>query len=186
MDATVQLLEEGSTFADLPIETIADRAGISRTTFYDYFGDKRELLLRLSGAILRDWLEEADEWRPGGDLTESRAGLTRIIRSRIAVQRHPVMRAVVEATAYDPAIRAAWHAHHENEIARAIRLFEAEREAGRFQPYGSTLEARARALHWCVEQTVMQEIVLGSSADEDEVIAAICDVVIAGVRGIRD
>ena len=46
--ATEELLTEGATFAELNIEKIATRAGISRTAFYFYFRDKRELLVRLT------------------------------------------------------------------------------------------------------------------------------------------
>ena len=48
LEATEALLEEGASFADLSIERIATRAGISRTAFYFYFRDKRELLMRLT------------------------------------------------------------------------------------------------------------------------------------------
>jgi AcrR family transcriptional regulator len=183
MAATEDLLREGTGFAELPIETIAARVGISRTTFYDYFGDKRELLLRLSGALLDDWIAEADEWRPGGDHDATRADLRRIIGAMVEVQKHPVMIAVVEATFYDLEIRAAWVAHQEAEIARAVRLLEAERAAGRFRAHASELEPRARALHWCIQQTVLQEIVLRPNVEEPKMIDAIADVMIVGVRG---
>ena len=45
LTATEQLLGEGASYADLNIERIATRAGISRTAFYFYFADKREVAL---------------------------------------------------------------------------------------------------------------------------------------------
>src|SRR3712207_7614489 len=48
LEATEALLAEGASFAELNIERIATRAGISRTAFYFYFRDKRELLVRLT------------------------------------------------------------------------------------------------------------------------------------------
>ena len=39
--ATEELLRDGASYADLNIERIARRAGISRTAFYFYFRDKR-------------------------------------------------------------------------------------------------------------------------------------------------
>src|SRR5437870_620924 len=42
--ATEELLAEGASWADLGVERIATTAGISRTAFYFYFADKRELL----------------------------------------------------------------------------------------------------------------------------------------------
>ena len=51
--ATEQLLAEGSSYADLNVERIATAAGISRTAFYFYFRDKRDLLMRLAGDVDR-------------------------------------------------------------------------------------------------------------------------------------
>jgi AcrR family transcriptional regulator len=183
MAATEELLREGSSYAELSVETIAARAGISRTTFYDYFPDKRELLIGLSAALLADLLAEAEEWRPGGDHDQTREELRYIIKASARIQRHPVSIALAEATSYDPVIREAWNAQQDFDIARAIRLLEAEHAAGRYRPHQSTLEARARALHWCIQQSVMQEIVLRQNLDEDEVIDALCDVMIVCVRG---
>ena len=60
--ATEELLAEGVSFADLGIEKIATRAGISRTAFYFYFADKRELLMRLTEEVNALLFEQADAW----------------------------------------------------------------------------------------------------------------------------
>ena len=67
MEATEKLLREGNSYADLSVEAIAARAGISRTTFYDYFEDKRELLLAIAMTVSAPFLREADDWRPSDD-----------------------------------------------------------------------------------------------------------------------
>src|SRR4051794_37712872 len=48
LQATETLLGAGSSYADLNVERIAKAAGISRTAFYFYFADKRDLLMRLA------------------------------------------------------------------------------------------------------------------------------------------
>src|SRR6478735_5474345 len=63
--ATEALLSEGASYADLNIERIATRAGISRTAFYFYFSDKRELLMRLTGEVSALLYEQADIWFSG-------------------------------------------------------------------------------------------------------------------------
>jgi AcrR family transcriptional regulator len=184
MEATEQLLREGHTYADLGIETIAARAGVSRTTFYDYFEDKRELLLSLGATLINDVLQEADEWRPGDDHDQTKAELRRIIRSLVRMYRHPVAIAIIEATFYDEAVRAAWRAEQQRHIERAVRLLSAERDEGRFQPHDSTLEARARALHWSIHGTALHEVALKQDIDEEDIIDALVDVNILGVRGV--
>src|SRR5918997_7125630 len=63
--ATEQLLEEGASFAELGIERIATKAGISRTAFYFYFRDKRELLVRLTEDVNAELIAAASTWWSG-------------------------------------------------------------------------------------------------------------------------
>jgi len=65
LQATETLLEEGASFASLSIERIATRAGISRTAFYFYFADKRELLMRLAADVAEQFYREAGTWWSG-------------------------------------------------------------------------------------------------------------------------
>jgi AcrR family transcriptional regulator len=183
-EATEQLLREGHTYADLGVEAIAARAGISRTTFYDYFEDKRQLLLSLGASLISDALHVADEWRPGDDDDQTKAELRRIIRSLVRMYRHPVSIAIIQATFYDEVVRTAWREEQQRHIERAVRLLTAEHEGGRFQPHGSTIEARARALHWSVHGTALHEVALKQDIPEDEIVDALVDVNILGVRGV--
>jgi AcrR family transcriptional regulator len=182
--ATEQLLREGHTYADLSVETIAARAGISRTTFYDYFADKRELLLSLGATLIDDVLAEHDEWRPDSDPDRTRTELRRIIRALVRMYRHPVAIALIEAAFYDDVVRTAWDHEQQRHIERAVRLLTAEQDAGHFQPHGSTIEARARALHWSIHGTALHEVALKQEIDEDEIVDALVDVNILGVRGV--
>jgi AcrR family transcriptional regulator len=101
VEATVLLVRDGATYAALSVETIACKTGISRTTFYDYFTDKRELLLAITREVLRDELGVADEWRPGDGHDETKAELRRIILAFVRIYEHPAVAAIVEATYYD-------------------------------------------------------------------------------------
>src|SRR5215218_4696159 len=65
LEATRALLADGASFADLPIEQIATRAGISRPAFYLYFRDKRELLTRVTEGIADELYREAEHWWRG-------------------------------------------------------------------------------------------------------------------------
>ena len=184
MDATEELLREDHTYAELSIEAIAARAGISRTTFYDYFADKRELLLSLGATLISETLGEAEEWRPDGDHDRTKDELRRIVRTLLRVYRHPVVLAIIEATFYDVEVRAEWRREQSRHIARTVQLLQAEADAGRFQPHGSTLEARARAIHWSIHGSALHEVALTPEIDEDEVVEALVDVTLISVRGV--
>src|SRR5215218_9651793 len=70
LSAAEGLLEEGVAYADLGVERIARRAGISRTAFYFYFKDKRDLLVRLTEGIGDELYLAAQGWwnsDPGPD-----------------------------------------------------------------------------------------------------------------------
>lgn len=184
MEATEQLLREGQAFADLHVEAIAARAGISRTTFYDYFDDKRQLLLSLGATLVDEALAARAEWSPGDDHDTAKAELRGIIRALVRMYRHPVAQAIIQATFYDDAVRTAWRAEQDRHIAIAVRVLQGEADAGRLQPHGSTVEARARALHWSVHGTALHEVALRQNVPEDDIVDALVDVNILGVRGV--
>src|SRR2546423_14757803 len=60
LEATEGLLGEGASYTDLSVERIATRAGISRTAFYFYFHDNRELPIRLTEAAAKRLYAEGD------------------------------------------------------------------------------------------------------------------------------
>lgn len=59
-----ELLRGGVTYTELSVEQIAHAAGISRSTFYLYFRDKVDVLLRLSGSLKTESFAIAEAWRP--------------------------------------------------------------------------------------------------------------------------
>ena len=65
--ATEELLASGNSYAELSVERIAAAAGRSRTAFYLYFRDKRDLLMRLTEAVAETLYDEADRWWSGTD-----------------------------------------------------------------------------------------------------------------------
>ncbi|KUI28763.1 TetR family transcriptional regulator [Mycobacterium sp. IS-1742] len=73
--ATAEQLLEARPFAEISVDDLAKGAGISRPTFYFYFGSKEAVLLTLWERVIREAdaaLEQAasdvtseDVWRPG-------------------------------------------------------------------------------------------------------------------------
>src|SRR3954469_11199927 len=106
--ATEQLLGEGASYADLNIERISTRAGISRTAFYFYFADKRELLMRLTEDITEQLYAQADLWFSGQDDPEEeiREALSNI--ADLYAEHGPLLRAIVEVSTYDEEVAEFW------------------------------------------------------------------------------
>ena len=145
LEATEALLGEGASYADLSIERIATRAGISRTAFYFYFHDKRELLMRLTEDVAERLYAEADAWWSGDG--DGPAELDSALRKVIALYReHGVLlRAVVEAAAVDDAVAGFWRALVGRFVEASRRRIEAEQAEGRIGPMPAARD-RVRAL----------------------------------------
>jgi len=168
LEATEGLLADGRPFADLKIEEIATRAGISRTAFYFYFRDKRELLMRLTEDVAEILYSEADVWWSGEDGPEA---LEAALRSVIGHYRehHVLLRAVVEASAYDEVVATFWR-------ALMGRFVEASRKRIDSEPI-------AFSLTWMTERTCYQRLVAGLPLDDEEFLAGLIHVWTAAVYG---
>jgi TetR/AcrR family transcriptional regulator, ethionamide resistance regulator len=169
--ATEQLLGEGATYADLNIERIATRAGISRTAFYFYFADKRELLMRLTEDVTDELFTQADIWYSGsGDPEpEIREALSNI--ARLYEQHGPLLRAIVEVSTYDEEVAVFWRellGRFEN--ASRTRII-AEQEAGKSS--GCDPAATAFALCWMAERVLYQELVQGAPIPREDLVESL-------------
>ena len=130
LEATETLLREGASFADLNVERIARGAGISRTAFYFYFSDKRELLMRLSEDVTNELYEQADIWWSGdGDPADDiREAITRV--ATLYTEHAPLLRAIVEVSTYDEEVAGFWRASSPASSTRRERRILDEQAAG--------------------------------------------------------
>lgn len=103
-----ELLTEGETSADLGVERLAGRAGISRTSFSFYFRDKREVLERLTVTVAGELYAAAEIWWSGPGI--SAAALRTSIEDVSArfVQHGPLLRAIVEVGTYEREVAEHW------------------------------------------------------------------------------
>ena len=165
LEATEALLRDGASYTELSIERIATRAGISRTAFYFYFHDKRELLMRLTEDVADLLYAEADAWWSGED--DGPAELERALRQVIALYReHGVLLgAVVEAAAVDDAVAGFWRALVGRFVAASCARIEAEQAAGRIAPMPA--EEVSFSLSWMTERACHQRLAQGSGLDDD-------------------
>ena len=179
--ATEELLEEGASFAELGIERIATRAGISRTAFYFYFRDKRELLLRLTEEVTRRLYAEGDIWFSGDGAPEDQ--LARALRNVASLYREHgnVLRAIVDAASADQEVAEFWHRIIERFVGATQRAVEDERRSGR-AGVGDP-RATAFALCWMTERTFHQQFVLSEPVPQDELVAALTGIWVRTIYG---
>ena len=181
LEATEELLAEGNSYADLGIEKIATRAGISRTAFYFYFADKRELLERLTEEINALLFEQANVWFSGqGDPEEE-------IRTAIAniaalYREHAVlMRVIVEVATYEAGVATFWRSTLDRFVAATERRILEEQQAGR--AHDGHARATAFALTWMTERTLYQDLVQEEPVPHAQLVDALAGIWLRSVYG---
>lgn len=158
--AALELLAEGTPFAEVSIEQIVRAAGLSRPTFYTYFRDKRELVLELGAALMEDVATAADPWLRDdeGDIRDTLAGVLDAFR-----RHRPTLGALVEAATYDSEVNAFWHVFHQRFLDTAAeRLRRNDRSLSE-----ARAQARAFALVWMTERTFTEHLMSDAGIEED-------------------
>ena len=179
--ATEELLSEGASYADLNIERIANRAGISRTAFYFYFRDKRDLLTQLTADVAELLYQQAEIWFSGeGDPdAEIREALTNI--AALYDEHGVLLRAIVEVATYDEQVAQAWHGLLGRFVDATRRRIEAEQAAGR--AVAQHAHATAFALCWMTEHTMYQHSIEGQAFSTADMVDALVGIWLRSVYG---
>lgn len=179
--ATEDLLAEGGNFADLGIERIATRAGISRTAFYFYFADKRELLERLTEEINALLFEQANVWFSGaGDPHEEiRTALGNI--AALYREHAVLMRVLVEVATYEAGVATFWRSTLDRFVDATERRILEEQAAGR--AHDGNARATAFALTWMTERTLYQDLVQEGPVPHDALVDALTGIWLRSVYG---
>lgn len=174
LEATDALLAEGASYAELRVEQIATRAGISRPAFYFYFRDKRELLMRMTEDVAEQLYDEADAWWSGE--SDGRLELRRALERVVGAYREHalLLRAVVEASAYDEPTAGFWRALVARFVEASRRRIEAEQALGRIPALPA--EETAFALCWMTERACYQRIVRGADLADPAFLEALLGV----------
>lgn len=191
LQAMEELLGEGASYASLSVERIARRAGISRTAFYFYFADKRELLMRLASKLADELYREADAWWSGaGDGPEQ---LTAALGKIAALYRAhgPLVCAIVEVSTYDELVGPFWQSLVGRFVdASAGRIGAESRRESRLataaappHPPTPTPHATAFSLVWMTERTLHQMLVQDAGVSDEGLVRALAGVWVATVYG---
>lgn len=175
--AVEELLAEGAPYAGLSVEQISRRAGRTRTAFYFYFRDKRELLVRLTTEVNAELMAAADTWWSGdADLREA---LRRI--AALYAEHGPLLRAVVEVSTYDDAVATYWRELVGRFVDATRERIEADQAAGTAKdgPAG----AMAFAMVWMVERAFYEQRVQDAPVAVDDLVEALSEIFTRSVYG---
>ena len=179
--ATEQLLGEGATYADLNIERIATRAGISRTAFYFYFADKRELLMRLTEDVNEELYQQADIWFSGSGDPEAEIREALVNIARLYEQHGTLLRAIVEVSTYDDEVADFWRRLLGRFVDASRQRIVAEQDAGK----SSCEDALATAFSLCgmAERVLYQELVQSAPIPQENLVDALVRIWMRTIYG---
>lgn len=129
LEATEQLLSDGTAYTELSIQQLCSEAGIARSTFYVYFQDKADLVVRLAEEMVGQLARAASAWWEPGS---SREDVLAATRDLIEVYREhgALLAALTETAAYDPQLRVVQVEMVERYARPLAQLIEHGRETG--------------------------------------------------------
>jgi AcrR family transcriptional regulator len=95
-------------FRDMTVTSLMTSTGVSRSAFYQYFGDLHEVMETLLAMMQEEIFVAVEPWLAGvGDpvalIRETLAGLV-----DVCYQRGPFLRAITDAASTDPRLETAW------------------------------------------------------------------------------
>jgi AcrR family transcriptional regulator len=173
--ATIGLLQDGESYADLSVERIAAAAGRTRTAFYFYFRDKRDLLVRATEDLAARLHDEADRWwsgrRADSELAETLRRILALCRANA-----PLLRALVEAATYDEVVGRFWDEVVGPFIVATERRLQAAGGLDR-----ETAHARAFVLVWATERACYQQVTRAGRLDDEQAVRGLVEVWRRGV-----
>jgi len=149
VDAAEALLRE-RPFRELTVDDLMRRTELSRPSFYVYFKDRHDLVLRVAQQIGDELFAMSERWYKGtGDgpalVREAIGGLVQVF-----AEHGPVLHALADAAADDPRVEGVYNTLIERFVDATARHIAQEVAAGRVLP----LDARetAVALTWMMER----------------------------------
>jgi len=147
-DATEKLLAERS-LQDLSVAQIIADAGLSRATFYFYFGSKFVVAARLLARITDEMFEFVQPYVSREPTADPRQALEDSLRAAVEIwERHrPTLRAAMEHWSTNAEIGRQWTSGIELFTAAIAGQIERDRQAG-LAPEGPDPRALSAALLW--------------------------------------
>jgi AcrR family transcriptional regulator len=172
-----QLVQNGTSYADLSVEAIITAGGISRSTFYVYFADKGDLLVAMAQDVIGDLVAAGTPWwELSSNATHD--DLREALRVPVdTYRRHrTILATVTETAAYDPRVRGQQQ-HLVDQVVSALTSYIAD--AQRSGMVEATLDANRTAqwMIWMFERGLYQ-LIAGADDDETErLLDALTDIV---------
>jgi TetR/AcrR family transcriptional regulator, ethionamide resistance regulator len=160
VEAAQTLLRE-KPFRDLTVDDLMRHTGLSRPSFYVYFSDRHDLVLRVVEQIGGELFAMSERWYEGSG--DGPALIREAIDGVVGVfARHgPVLRALADAATEDVRVEAAYMELMQRFVDATARHIQREIGTGRMLPLDPI--PTATALTWMMERFL--QLRLGRTPD---------------------
>lgn len=171
------LLETGGPYADLSVERIITAGGVSRSTFYNYFDDKNDLLVAVARDVIGDLTDAGGSWWSLPDAV-TRADIHEALRPALDIYREhrAILGSVVEAATYDHRVRAQQQALVDNVVTSMTDHLRRRQEAGLLDP-ALDAERAARWTVWMLERGLYQLVAPSGDEEAEGLLDTLTDLV---------
>src|SRR3954470_14931406 len=151
VDAAESLLRE-RPFRELTVDEVMRGTELSRPSFYVYFQDRHQLVLRVVEHLGGELFTMSERWFEGtGDgPTLARDALEGIVD--VFAEHGPVLRALADAAADDPDVERAYAALVQSFVDTTANQIESEIAAGRVLPLAAY--ETEKPLVWMMERSL--------------------------------
>ncbi|MGH7804789.1 MAG: TetR/AcrR family transcriptional regulator [Candidatus Binatia bacterium] len=155
LEAAERFLRE-RPFHELTVDEVMSRTGLSRPSFYQYFRDRNELVIRLVDRLSGELWPMSNRWFQGAgdsadDLRRAYAGVV-----AVWIQHGTVLRAISDASTHDPLVEDAYRALIRRFVTGTAARIRVETTAGRI--HGLDPETTAEALVGMSERYLNQKL----------------------------
>ena len=184
--ATTELLETTS-LAELSVAQIVTAAGVGRTSFYEHFASKEDVLIKLVRGISAEVAEEIDPMFERGERSPDETfadGLARL--THVCARYAPLMVAASEEWPSVRELQRLWFRMHGDLTARMASVIAEDRAAG-LAPPGADAEALAASLVWSAERSfhIAMTAEHPSLTGEGDLVAPLTQLFVGAIYGRR-
>src|SRR5919199_4068022 len=172
--AAAQSLLRERPFRELTVDEVMRRTDLSRPSFYVYFTDRHQLVLKVVEHLGSELFTMSDRWLRGtGDGPAlARDALEGIVA--VYVEHGPVMRALADAAADDRGVEQAYTALVQRFVDATAHHIEREIAAGRVLRLDSS--ETAKALVWMMERYLVLSLGREPTTDATAVVDTLATI----------
>jgi AcrR family transcriptional regulator len=172
----VERLLEHETYPELSVDQLVAEADISRSTFYNYFEDKSDLLRALTADVMGTIIDATRVWwmlSPQASKQDLRAALAHLFAGYCP--HGALMRAVAESISHDERVREEFVEYMRLGTEGIADYIRAGQAAGVIRP-SLDPDRAADWLTWGFERGLSQLSRASDEHEPDRVVAAMTDI----------